>query len=61
METFNGCGYYRVLYETTLQKGERQPISFTAYSEIDGTRELLLFVNNKDVKHQDAAFLPRES
>ncbi len=61
METFNGCAYYRVLYEATLQKGERQPVSFTAYSEIDGTRELLLYVNGKDVKRQDAAFLPRES
>ena len=61
LETFNGCGYYRVLYETTLPKGERQPVSFTAYSAEEGTRELLLYVGGRDVKHQDAAFLARES
>lgn len=60
VESLNGASYERVLYETTLDRGEKLPVSFTAYSDIDGTRELIVYIGGKIVKRQDASFLAKE-
>ncbi len=60
VESLNGASYERVLFETILDKGEKLPVSFTAYSDIDGTRELIVYVGGKIVKRQDASFLAKE-
>lgn len=57
VDALNGVNYYHVLYETTLEKGEHVPISFTAYSDFEGTRELILYVNGSEYKRQDVGFL----
>lgn len=61
VETFNGLSYYRILYETTLEKGDMVPISFTATSDIEGTREVILFSNGAPVKQQDYTFTVKGS
>lgn len=57
VDALNGVNYYHILYETTLEKGQRVPISFTAYSDFEGTRELILYLNGSVYKRQDAGFL----
>ncbi|NLI54473.1 MAG: protein kinase [Clostridiales bacterium] len=59
-EAFNGLSYYRILYEATLEKGEMVPISFTATSDVEGTREVILFSNGTQVKQQDYTFAAKE-
>ena len=61
LETYNGLGYYRILFEATLEKGEKVPISFTATSDIEGTREVVLFSDGAIVKQQDFAFAAKGS
>jgi serine/threonine-protein kinase len=58
-ETYNGLAYYRILFEATLEKGEKVPISFTATSDIEGTREVVLFSDGAIVKQQDFTFSPK--
>ncbi len=60
-ETYNGLAYYRILYETALEKGEKIPISFTATSDVEGTREVILFSDGAQVKQQDYAFTAKGS
>lgn len=60
-ETYNGLAYYRILFEGTLEKGEKVPISFTATSDIEGTREVVLFSDGAIVKQQDFTFSPKGS
>ena len=60
-ETYNGLAYYRILYEATLEKGEKVPISFTATSDIEGTREVVLFSDGVIVKQQDFTFTTKGS
>ena len=60
-ETYNGLAYYRILYEATLEKGEKVPISFTASSEVEGTQEVVLFSDGAVVKRQDFTFAAKES
>lgn len=60
-ETYNGLAYYRILYEATLEKGDKVPISFTATSDIEGTREVFLFSDGAVVKQQDFAFTAKQS
>ena len=60
-ESFNGFTYYRTVYETTLDAGQKIPVSFTAYSDVDGIRELIRFENGIEVKRQDLTFSPREA
>jgi serine/threonine-protein kinase len=55
-ETYNGLAYYRILYEAALEKGEIVPISFTATSDVEGTREVILFSDGAEVKRQDFTF-----
>ena len=55
-ETYNGLAYYRILYEGTLEKGDKIPISFTAGSDLEGTREVILFQEGKEIKRQDFTF-----
>ena len=52
-ETFNGLSYNRVLFEGALEKGEQVPISFTATSDVEGTREVILYSDGAEVKRQD--------
>ncbi|MDO4573161.1 MAG: protein kinase, partial [Clostridia bacterium] len=40
LDADNGVSYYHILYEATLEKGARVPLSFTAYSDSEGLREL---------------------
>ena len=60
-ETYNGLAYYRILYEATLEKGDKIPISFTATSDMEGTREVVLFSDGAIVKSQDFAFAAKQS
>lgn len=60
-ETYNGLAYYRILFETTLEKGEKIPISFTATSDLEGTREVILFSDGAQVKQQDYTFTAKGS
>lgn len=60
-ETYNGLSYYRILYEASLEKGEKVPISFTATSDIEGTREVILFSGGAILKRQDFSFTAKES
>lgn len=57
VDALNGVNYYHILYETTLEKGQHVPVSFTAYSEFEGTRELILYVHGSVYKRQDVGFL----
>ena len=59
-ETYSGFAYYRVLFESTLEKGEKVPISFTATSDIEGTREVILYSDGAVVKRQDFAFAAKQ-
>ena len=60
-EVYNGLAYYRIVYETTLEKGSKVPVSFTAYSDVDGTREVVLLLDGNEVKRQDFAFTAKDS
>lgn len=60
-ETYNGLAYYRVLYEGTLEKGDKVPVSFTATSQIEGTQEVVLFSDGAVVKRQDFTFTAKAS
>ena len=44
-----------------LEKGEKVPISFTATSDVEGTREVVLFSDGAIVKRQDFTFAAKES
>ena len=55
-ESANGFAYYRILSEATLEKGERVPFTFTAYSDTEGAQELVLFVNGVELRRQSVAF-----
>ena len=55
-ETYNGLAYDRVLFEDTLEKGSKVPVSFTAYSDVEGTREVILLQDGKEIKRQDYTF-----
>lgn len=55
-DSYNGLTYDRILYESTLEKGSKVPISFTAYSDIEGTREVVLLQDGKEIKRQDFTF-----
>ena len=58
-ETYNGLAYYRIVYEGSLEKGEKVPVSFTAYSDVEGTREVVLFSDGKLIKQQDFTFIAK--
>lgn len=58
-ESYNGLDYQRILFETSLEKGERIPVSFTAESETDGMREVICYLNGVEVKRQDYNFVVR--
>lgn len=60
-EAYNGLAYYRIVYEDTLEKGAKIPVSFTAYSDVEGTREVVLFCDGALVKQQDFAFSAKGS
>ena len=60
-ETYNGLAYYRILFEASLEKGEKVPVSFTATSDIEGTREIILLSDGAVVKRQDFTFTAKES
>ncbi|MCE5189058.1 MAG: protein kinase [Eubacteriales bacterium] len=60
-ETYNGLAYDRIVFEDTLEKGEKIPVAFTAYCDVEGTREVLLFCDGKQVKQQDFTFTAKGS
>ncbi len=60
-EAYNGLAYYRILFEDTLEKGEKVPVSFTATSDLEGTREVILFRDGEEVKRQDYTFTAKGS
>ncbi|HRX57918.1 MAG TPA: protein kinase [Eubacteriales bacterium] len=60
-ETYDGFAYYRILYEATLEAGEKIPVSFTAYSDISGVREIILLRGGSEIKRQDFTFTDKES
>ena len=60
-ETYNGLAYNRILFEGALEKGEQVPVSFTATSDVEGTREVILYSDGTEVKRQDFTFTAKES
>ena len=60
-ETYNGLAYNRILFEGALEKGEQVPVSFTATSDVEGTREVILYSDGAEVKRQDFTFTAKES
>ena len=60
-EAYNGFAYYRILYEVTLEKGSKIPISFTAFSDVEGMREVILISEGKELKRQTFTFTAKES
>ena len=60
-EAENGVPFERVLYETTLERGEMIPVSFTAYAASEGLHELILYIDGKEVRRQEASFEMRTS
>ncbi len=60
-EAYNGFAYYRILYEATLEKGSKIPISFTAYSDTEGMREIILISEGQELKRQTFTFIVKES
>lgn len=60
-EAYNGFAYNQIVYEHTLEKGDKVPVSFTAYSETEGGRELILLVGGKEVKRQEIVFVGKGS
>jgi serine/threonine-protein kinase len=59
-EIYSGYAYYRILFEDTLEIGEKIPVSFTAYSDIEGVREVILLRESKEIKRQDFTFTAKE-
>ncbi len=55
-ETLGGFTYNRILYDATLEKGDKVAVAFTAHSDIDGMREVILYRDGKEVKRQDFVF-----
>ncbi len=55
-EAREGVAYERVLYEATLEKGEKLPVSFTAYAESGGMHELIVYVAGVEQRRQEASF-----
>jgi serine/threonine-protein kinase len=60
-EAYGGFAYYRILYEETLEKGSKIPISFTAYSDTEGIREVILISEGTELKRQTFTFIVKES
>ena len=60
-ETYNGLAYNRILFEGALEKGDQVPVSFTATSDVEGTREVILYSDGAEVKRQDFTFTAKES
>jgi len=60
-ETYSGIAYDRIVYEDTLEKGSKVAVSFTAYSDADGLREVILYRDGKEVKRQDFVFTAKGS
>ena len=60
LESSNGFAYYRILHEDVLEPGERVPFTFTAYSQAEGTQELILYVNGVENRHQNTTFTRRD-
>ena len=48
-----------VLYETTLQPGLQQPVSFTAYLRTGGEYECIVYVGGEEYRRTTAKFMLR--
>ncbi len=59
-ETVAGVAVERILFEQTMEKGEKVPVSFTATAENSGRYELILYVNGAEARRQDANFTAKE-
>lgn len=58
-ETENGLDYERILYEATLEKGELVPVSFTAYADTDGPKEIVVYMDGAEYKRAEISFTER--
>jgi len=56
MDEISGITHERILYEGTLEKGEKVPLSFTATASSGGIHELILYINGIEVRRQDTGF-----
>lgn len=59
-ETVDGFDYERIVYEAELEKGELVPVSFTAYADTDGPKEVVLYVDGTECKRSEISFAERE-
>lgn len=60
LEARGGAAYERVLYEATLEKGEKVPVSLTARSDAEGLMETRLYVSGERVRSAETSFTYRE-
>ena len=60
-QNYLGFDYSCILYENTLAKGEKIPISFTAYSQAETTCMLYLFRNGVEQTAREITFVKREA
>lgn len=59
-ETENGVDFERIVYEATLDKGDLVPVSFTAYAQTDGPKELILYMDGVEYKRTEVSFTERD-
>ncbi len=52
----DGVAFERVLYETALDEGTEQMLSFTAMSDYGGDREVILYVDGIEVRRTNVMF-----
>jgi len=56
VDVVSGIQHERILYDRIHEKGEKIPISFTANASSSGIHELILYVNNIEIRRQDVTF-----
>ena len=60
-ENYLGFDYSCILFEKMLAKGDKIPVSFTAYSQAETTSMLYLFLNGVETTAREITFVRREA
>lgn len=59
LESAGGVAFERILLETTLEKGDKVPVSLTARSSAQGLMELRIYANGTFVRSSEFSFAER--
>lgn len=59
-ENYNGFDFSCILFEKTMAKGEKIPVSFTAYAPTEGPYTLYLYSNGVEQAVREITFIKRE-